>query len=62
MEISTIFQYITNKFVLHIFCLVGWHDIIQVEHISLGDDCLFNWSKTNSRLLVTKLQQAEVLE
>ncbi|KAM0059469.1 hypothetical protein Hdeb2414_s0005g00181791 [Helianthus debilis subsp. tardiflorus] len=40
---------------------VGWHDIIEVEHISLGGDCFFNWSKTNSRLLVTELQQVEVL-
>ncbi|KAF5804988.1 putative transcription factor B3-Domain family [Helianthus annuus] len=38
--------------------VVGWPDILEAEHISLGDDCFFNWSKTNSKLLVTKLQQS----
>ncbi|MFS7988164.1 putative transcription factor B3-Domain family [Helianthus anomalus] len=48
-------------FFYHRYGVVGWHDILQAEHISLGEDCFFNWSKTNSRLLVTKLQLAEVL-
>ncbi|MFS7927486.1 hypothetical protein Hanom_Chr04g00309691 [Helianthus anomalus] len=38
--------------------VVGWHDIIKAEH----KGCFFNWSKTNSRLLVTKLQQVQVLQ
>ncbi|MFS7998624.1 hypothetical protein Hanom_Chr12g01156111 [Helianthus anomalus] len=42
--------------------VVGRHDIIEAEHISLGDDSFSNWFKTNLRLLVTKLQQVEVLE
>ncbi|MFS7937994.1 hypothetical protein Hanom_Chr05g00434341 [Helianthus anomalus] len=49
-------------FVYDSYGVVGWHDIIKAEHISLGDNCFFNWSKTNSRLLVTELQQVEVLE
>ncbi|KAJ0947742.1 hypothetical protein HanRHA438_Chr01g0019271 [Helianthus annuus] len=39
------------------YAVVGWHEITEAEHISLGDDCFFNWSKRNS-----KLQQVEVLE
>ncbi|MFS7918846.1 hypothetical protein Hanom_Chr03g00205961 [Helianthus anomalus] len=44
------------------YSIIGWHDMIQVEHISLGDDYFFGWSKTNSRLLVTNLQQEKLLE
>ncbi|MFS8023557.1 hypothetical protein Hanom_Chr16g01452841 [Helianthus anomalus] len=40
---------------LLMYAVVGWHDIIEAERISLGDDCFFNWSKTTSKLLVTKL-------
>ncbi|XP_022041875.2 uncharacterized protein LOC110944524 [Helianthus annuus] len=47
---------------LLMYAVVGWHDIIEAERISLGDDCFFNWSRTTSKLLVTKLQQAEMLE
>ncbi|KAF5779220.1 putative DNA-binding pseudobarrel domain superfamily [Helianthus annuus] len=43
------------------YVVVGWHNIIEAEHISLGDHCFFNWSRTTSKLLVTKLQQAEML-
>ncbi|MFS7897675.1 hypothetical protein Hanom_Chr03g00244791 [Helianthus anomalus] len=47
---------------LKVYGVVGWHDIIEAEHISLRDDCFFNGSKTNSRLLVTKLLLEEVLQ
>ncbi|KAJ0447739.1 hypothetical protein HanRHA438_Chr17g0815701 [Helianthus annuus] len=38
-----------------LFSVIGWYDMIQVEYISLGDDRFFNWSTTNTRLLVKKL-------
>ncbi|MFS8027678.1 hypothetical protein Hanom_Chr16g01501581 [Helianthus anomalus] len=62
-----IFPYITNKiffiyFSYNRYAVVGWHDIIEAERISLGDDCFLNWSRTTSKLLVTKLQQTEMLE
>ncbi|KAM0000743.1 hypothetical protein Hdeb2414_s0017g00503461 [Helianthus debilis subsp. tardiflorus] len=44
------------------YAVVGWHNIIEAEHISLDDNCFFNWSRTTLKLLVTKLQQVEMLE
>ncbi|MFS7958129.1 hypothetical protein Hanom_Chr07g00674501 [Helianthus anomalus] len=62
-----IFKHISIFFIFLIYfsynryVVVGWHNIIEAEHISLGDHCFFNWSRTTSKLLVTKLQQAEML-
>ncbi|MFS7920627.1 hypothetical protein Hanom_Chr03g00227061 [Helianthus anomalus] len=41
------------------YSVIGWYGIIEVEYISLGDDCLFNCSTRNARLLIMKLQKAK---
>ncbi|MFS8015626.1 hypothetical protein Hanom_Chr15g01358911 [Helianthus anomalus] len=55
------FSFVTNIFsfisiIYNRFSVIGLYDMIQVEHIFF-----FNWSKTNAKLLVTKLQKPEVL-